>query len=673
MSRKVGVNSRPNLRCMTFRVITSTSSRNHTCESWLPDLTLVCTERKQSARKPKGKRFMQRLLHTTISPPVNNPKRVTHPSAPVSDARTLCAHEVIEAQAMRTTDAAAVVCDELELSYEQLNARANQLAHELMRVGVGPDSLVGICIERSAEMVVAILATLKAGGAYVPLDPTYPHDRLAFMLDDARVSVLLTQSKLVEILPKYDGIRVCLDTDWTLVANNSTENPQALVHPDNLAYVIYTSGSTGQPKGAMITHHGLTNYLNWATEAYQVREGCGALVHSSISFDLTVTSLFAPLMAGCSVFLLPDGIEALAAALTERTNYSLLKITPAHLRALTELLPPDSLAGRVRALIIGGEALHFESLSLWREHAPQTRIINEYGPTETVVGCSVYEVSADDPAFGPVPIGQPIAKTELHVLRENFERVSSGEIGELFIGGDGVARGYLNREALTTERFIPNPFGDGLLYRTGDLARIAADGNFEYLGRVDDQVKIRGFRIELGEIETVLKQHEAISDCAVIAKEEASGEKRLLTFVVSNQIENVDAAKLVLFLKTKLPDYMIPAAFIQLKELPLTINGKVDRAALADYSRSAAEADQVGPRNAIEEKLATIWSEVLSVKSVSINDNFFDLGGDSILGTLILARAARAGLKISPTQLFEYQTIAELATVAGGALHNAPA
>jgi len=613
---------------------------------------------------------MQRLLHTTISPPVNNPKRVigfVRRSPTARDAWKLCAHEAFEAQVAHTPDAVAVVCGDAELSYRELNRRANQLAHKLVRLGVRSDSLVGICIQRSPEMVVAVLATLKAGGAYVPLDPTYPKDRLAFMLDDARVSVLLTQSSLIEMLPRYDGPRLCLDTDWKSIESNSTENPDTRVSPDHLAYVIYTSGSTGQPKGAMITHRGLTNYLNWATEAYEVAEGCGALVHSSISFDLTVTSLFAPLMAGRGVFLVPDGIETLAAALAGRTNYSLLKITPAHLRALTELLPPDDLAGRVRALIIGGEALHFESVSFWRQHAPATRIINEYGPTETVVGCCVYEISLDDPGFGPVPIGQAIPKTQLYVLDDNLKAVSSGEAGELFIGGDGVARGYLNREELTRERFIANPFGDGLLYRSGDLACVMADGNFEYLGRVDDQVKVRGFRIELGEIETVLKQHDIVSVCAVIAKDEPSGEKRLIAFVVSNQSAANADANLSSFLKMKLPDYMIPAVFIQLEELPLTVNGKVDRKTLANYSLpSTAEANHVAPRTAIEHELASIWADVLHVKCVGINDNFFDLGGDSILGTLILARAARAGLKISPTQLFEYQTIAELATIASG-------
>ena len=415
----------------------------------------------------------------------------------------------------------------------------------------------------------------------------------------------------------------------------------------------------------MIRHCGLTNYLNWCTEAYDVADGCGAPVHSSISFDLTVTSLFAPLMVGRSVFLVADGIPALAEALLERENYSLVKITPAHLRALAELLPPAQVAGRVRALIIGGEALHFESLSFWREHAPSTRLINEYGPTETVVGCCVYEVADDDPACGAVPIGRPIANTTLYVLDENLQTVSPGQAGELFIGGDGVGRGYLGCEELSRERFIPNPHDKrSTLYRSGDLARMLTNGDLEYLGRVDDQIKVRGFRIELGEIETVLKRHPGVSDCAVVMCDEPSGERRLVAFFVSNEIECCEAESLRHFLNAKLPDYMIPSAFIALETLPLTINGKIDRQALACLApESVARTDFVAARTPVEATLAEIWGDVLNVKTVGVNDNFFDLGGDSILGTLILARAARAGLKLSPALLFEHQTIAELASV----------
>lgn len=587
--------------------------------------------------------------------------------------------QLFEAQTARTPEATAVVFGDAQLSYRELNARANQLARELLRLGAEGDSLVGICLERSPEMVVAVLATLKAGAAYLPLDPNYPMERVRFMLQDAGATVLLTTgthaSRVLSMpeacVPTTPQACVpailCLDSDGEEIEKHADENLNIDIAPENLAYVIYTSGSTGNPKGAMITHRGLTNYLQWAVEAYDVANGCGAPVHSSISFDLTVTSLFTPLLVGRSVFLLPDGIEPLADALLQRTNYSLVKITPAHLRALAEVLPPDQIAGRVRALVIGGEALHYQGLSFWREHAPATRIINEYGPTETVVGCCVYEVTSHDPLEGPVPIGHAIAHTTLHLLDQDLNPVADGETGELFIGGDGVARGYLNREELTRECFVASPFAAGeKLYRTGDLGRRRPDGNFEYVCRVDDQVKIRGYRIEPGEVETVLKQHANVSDCAVVVSETAADEKRLVAFVKNDESAPWDEKTLRQALHEKLPEYMVPAAFVRLASLPLTINGKIDRQALASQSGTLiSSGDFVAPRTPAEATLSGIWSDVLKVDDVSVNDNFFDLGGDSILGTLILARAARAGLKLSPVQLFEHQTIAELAAVAG--------
>jgi amino acid adenylation domain-containing protein len=587
---------------------------------------------------------------------------------PFAGQRRILVHEMFEAQVERTPEAVAVVCNGEQLTYRQLNDHANQLADRLFSLGAGPNALVGICVERSPEMVVSLLGVLKSGAAYVPLDPSYPAERLAFMLEDAQVAVLLTQSGLLEKLPRYEGARLCLDTDWKSIENGPTQNPATELSPESLAYVIYTSGSTGKPKGAMIKHGGLANYLSWCTEAYAVADGCGAPVHSSISFDLTVTSVFAPLMVGRSIFLRSDGIEALAEALLARENYSLVKITPAHLRALAELMPANKIEGRVRALIIGGEALYFENLSFWRQHAPRTRLINEYGPTETVVGCCVYEVAASDPASGPVPIGLPIANTGLHVLDENMQPVSTGETGELFIGGEGVGSGYLNRNELTQARFLTNPFNEHeRLYRSGDIARRLPDGNLEYLGRADDQVKIRGFRIELGEIESSLKQHPGILDCAVVVCEDTPGEKRLAAFFVRED-DSLRPQDLAGFLRTILPDYMVPNVFVSLDALPLTINGKMDRLALASLPIQCDDkSDFVEARTETEETLANIWAEVLKVRAVSIHDNFFDLGGDSILGTLILARAARAGLKLSPMQLFAHQTIAELASVAGSA------
>lgn len=581
-----------------------------------------------------------------------------------------CVHELFEKQVVRSPEAIAVVSNDRQFTYAELNARANQLARFLKRFGVGPDSLVGLCVERSPEMVVGILGILKAGAGYVPLDPTYPSDRLSFMLQDANIFVLLTESHLLDALPQHNGPRLSLDSDWDIIAKERKENPASRATPENLAYVIYTSGSTGQPKGVMIPHRGLVNYLSWCTEAYEVAKGCGAPVHSSISFDLTITSLFSPLLVGRSVFLVADGIENLVEALLARDNYSLVKITPAHLRALAELMPADQVAGRVRSLIIGGEALHMESLAFWRTHAASTRLINEYGPTETVVGCSVYEVEADDPASGPVPIGRPVGNTQLYVLDERLEPVGKGVTGELYIGGDGVALGYLSRRELTDERFIPDPTsknGHSRLYRTGDLARFNSDGILEYVGRIDNQVKVKGFRIELGEVETILNQHPGVHECAVEAPEDATGEKRLVAYLVRDHRHPGELDELRKFMKAKVPDYMVPAAFVKMESLPLTTNGKVDRQALPAPERKPNVCQQKcsTKHTAAEQTLMKIWAEVLKLEHVGVDDNFFDLGGDSILGTLILARAAQAGVKISPRQLFQYQTIAGLANALG--------
>jgi amino acid adenylation domain-containing protein len=577
-----------------------------------------------------------------------------------------CVHELFERQVERSPEAAAVVSGQKQFTYRELNARANQLARFLKRFGVGPDSLVGLCVDRSPEMIVGILGILKAGAGYVPLDPTYPSERLSFMLQDANIFVLLTQAHLLDTLPQHNGPRLSLDSDWDSIAKERSDNPTSRATPGNLAYVIYTSGSTGQPKGVMIPHCGLVNYLSWCTEVYEVAEGCGAPVHSSISFDLTITSLFSPLMVGRSVFLVADGIENLVEALLARDNYSLVKITPAHLRALAELMPQDEVAGRVRALIIGGEALHMESLSFWRTHAPSTRLINEYGPTETVVGCSVHEVAPYDATFGPVPIGRPVANTQLYVLNEKLQPVEEGVTGELYVGGDGVGVGYLRRGELTDERFIPDPFSrepGGRLYRTGDLARFNSSGILEFLGRIDNQVKIKGFRIELDEVETILSQFAGVRECVVLAREDATDEKRLVAYIVCDETELAEMEELRKLMKVKVPDYMVPSTFVRMDSLPLTTNGKVDRKALPAPERKSNGCQQQSCATnytAAQQKLMKIWADVLKLDHVGLHDNFFDLGGDSILGTLILARAAQAGVRLSPRQLFEHQTIAEL-------------
>jgi amino acid adenylation domain-containing protein len=408
-----------------------------------------------------------------------------------------CFPQMFEAQVERNPEAPAVIYEDQTISFGELNKRANQLAHYLQKQGVGPEVHVGVLLERSPEMVVAILGVLKAGGAYVPLDQSYPKERLSFLQNDAELKVLLTETRLAEAREQIE--------------RESISNPISDVRPDNLAYVIYTSGSTGKPKGVMVPHSGLANYLNWSTKEYAVSDGQGSAVHSSIAFDLTITSLFTPLATGRSFVLIPvaEVIERLAAALSTPNDFSLIKITPAHLDLLSQLLSPEKADGKTRALIIGGEELRGESLEFWRTHSPATRLINEYGPTESVVGCCVYEVVAGDASSGPVPIGKPIANTELYVVDERMEPAPVGAIGELYIGGAGLARGYWHRPELTAERFVPHPFSDSggaRLYRTGDLARYLADGRLEFLGRIDQQVKVRGYRIELGEIESVLRE-----------------------------------------------------------------------------------------------------------------------------------------------------------------------
>jgi amino acid adenylation domain-containing protein len=584
-----------------------------------------------------------------------------------------CFHHLFEEQVIRTPDHVAVVCTDQYLTYAQLNTRANQLAHYLRSLEVKSETLVGICVERSLEMLVGILGILKAGGAYVPLDPAYPQERIAFMLEDTQAPVLLTQARLVDRLPDSQAQIVCLDSDWGTIAQFSEDNPESPPTPENLAYVIYTSGSTGKPKGTLIFHRGLVNYLCWCAQAYKVDQGEGSLVHSSIAFDATITGLFAPLLVGSKVELLPEdlGIEALSTALRTKSNYSLIKITPAQLELLAQQLPAETASNRTNAFIIGGENLTAQHVSFWQNSASETALVNEYGPTETVVGCCVYWVSSGKHSSGSIPIGRPIANTQIYLLDRNLQPVPTGIPGEIYIGGAGVARGYLNRPEFTAERFIPNPFSSpstsaSRLYKTGDLAQFLPDGTIEYLGRMDHQVKIRGFRIELGEIETVLCQHPDVQQAVVIDREDTPGDKRLIAYLVPTPATFPNPSTLRPFLQEKLPAYMVPSAFVLLKTLPLTTNGKVDRKALPapEQVRPELEAAYVAPRNPIESTLGEIWAEVLGLEQVGIYDNFFDLGGHSLLLTQVTSRIHHAfGVELPMRQLFEAPTIAALAEI----------
>jgi len=579
----------------------------------------------------------------------------------------LCIHQLFEAQVEITPQAVAVVFEDQQLTYRELNTKANQLAHYLQTLGVKPEILVGICVERSIEMVIGLFGILKAGGAYVPLDPTYPTERLAFMLEDAQVPVLLTQSSLTEKLPKTKAQVVCMDIEAEMLSQYDEKNLISGVVPENLAYVIYTSGSTGKPKGTLIIHQGLVNYLSWSLEHYQVAKGLGAPVHSPLGFDATITSLFLPLLVGQRILLIsvsPEA-EAILTAIQSFQNWSLIKLTPAHLEILNTLLP-DELLGKTRFIILGGDALFGSSLSLWRSSAPKTRIINEYGPTETVVGCCVYEVDANT-REGAVPIGRPIANTQLYILDQFLQRLPIGVPGELHIGGAGIARGYLNRPELTAEKFIKNPFSDdpnSRLYKTGDLARYIPDGNIEYLGRIDNQVKIRGFRIELGEIEAALAQHPDVLENVVIVHEPSTTDKRLVAYLVLHQGQILEHTALHSFLTERLPYYMIPSAFVTLENLPITPNGKIDRRALSQLSVSYQLSDKtfVAPRTPDEKFLAEIWASVLGVERVGLHDNFFELGGHSLLAVSLLAQIEQQfGKQLPLSALFQGPNIAELA------------
>ena len=463
-------------------------------------------------------------------------------------------------QAACTPEQIALRCDERSMTYQELDARSNQLAHLLQDYGIGPERRVGISLEPSLEMVVAVLGILKAGGAYVPLDPASPPERFTFQTQDADLALLLTQERVLARLPVPGVAVLVLDQEEARLAAQPT---RALVDrwlPEHIAYVLYTSGSTGQPKGVLVSQRALCNYVLWAVQAYDLQRGTGTLVHSPLTFDLTLTGLLPPLLAGQCVTLLSEtqGGHALSQALRASTQLSLVKLTPTHLDLLRQTLPDTEVAGRTRALIIGGEALSGEQLSFWQRHAPETRLINEYGPTETVVGCCVYEVPAGETKEGAVPIGSPIANTHLYVLDAVGELVPLGVPGELYIGGTGVVRGYVKQPALTAERFVPDPFAQTpgqRLYRTGDRVRQQADGTLVFLGRLDQQVKIRGYRIEVGEIEATLVRHPGVREAVVVARTDHGEEARLVAYVVAQAETALTTEELRHFLEQYLPAY----------------------------------------------------------------------------------------------------------------------
>jgi len=591
--------------------------------------------------------------------------------------RDKCVHELFEEQVERTPDAIAVVFEDQQLTYRQLNSRANQLAHYLMRKGVGPEVLVGICVERSLEMVIGILGILKAGGAYVPLDPTYPKERLSFMLDDARVPVLLTQQRLVKELPTHGAVVICLDADWgAVIAQENKENTVSGVKADNLAYVIYTSGSTGQPKGVLIEHQALASHCLTIIDHYQLRHSDRVLQFASLNFDASLEQMLPTLSVGASLCLRDRDLWTSGEfhQKVAELGLTVVNLSPAYWQQWIHILLHSRNAAhssQIRLVICGGDILHAESLRLWAQTPLRSaRLLNAYGPTETTITATTFEVSQwVDHACSDlqIPIGRPLGNRQIYILDSQRGLVPIGVPGELHIGGSGLARGYLHRPELTAEKFIPNPFSKekgARMYKTGDLARYLPDGNIEFLGRIDNQVKIRGFRVELGEIEAVLVQHPSVVEAIVIARKDQLDDKQLVAYVVFRKRSSVTNHEMRNFLRQKLPDYMTPSAFVMMDSLPLTPSGKIDRRALPapDVERPGAEDFSVAPRSPIEEVVAGIWCEILGRNEVSVRDNFFELGGHSLLATQVISRLRKVFEVDLPLRtLFESPTVEELA------------
>jgi len=588
-----------------------------------------------------------------------------------------CIHELFEAQVKRTPHALAVASERQRVTYSYLNERSNQLAHYLTRQGVGPEVTIGICMERSVEMTIAILGILKAGGAYVPLDPEYPQERLAFMVDDSRIEILLSQNSLVKRLSDSHAQVICLD-DWNEISRESTQNPVSDGEPDNLAYVIYTSGSTGKPKGVMIDHRALVNYTLAAGNAYAIRADDRVLQFSSISFDISIEEIFLCLTRGATLVLrTPEMLDpSLFLQKCYDWNITVLSLPTSYWHQLTKRISSDGIPPSVRLLILGGEKAQPQDLERWRKYVgPNLQLINSYGPTETTVVATLYDLSAFEPSeisLREIPIGTTIPNLQAHLLDELFHPVRSGVAGELLIGGVGLARGYLNRPDLTAEKFVPHPFSPEpgtRLYRTGDLARYLPDGNLEFVGRVDHQVKVRGYRIELEEIEAVLNQHEAVHEAIVAVRENAVGEKQLVAYVVRGALRQgalLEASELRIYLQQRVPAYMVPSTFVLLDELPRLPSGKVNREALPspDMNFSELESAYVPPRSELERWLTELWQEVLGVKEkIGVHDSFFELGGDSIKGASLINRLEKElGEYLYIVSLFEAPTIAQFAS-----------
>ena len=586
----------------------------------------------------------------------------------------------IESQAESNPNAPALTLDGDSLTYGELNSRANQIAAYLRELGVGPESLVGIHLDRSFDLITGILAILKAGGAYLPLDLACPEDRLTFMLEDSGAKVVLTESSLAARFIKFQGIVVSLDQQAEKIAGLSSANVPFSARPDHLAYVIYTSGSTGKPKGCLVTQENVMRLFTATDPWFHFGpQDVWTLFHSS-AFDFSVWEIFGALLYGGRLVIVPYMVSRSASAFRElliRERVTVLNQTPSAFRQLVQAdqaLPKEDIA--LRYVIFGGEALEFQSLRPWFERYGdrQPRCVNMYGITETTVHVTYRPVTlADLENNSGSNIGIPIPDLGVYVVNQDLQRVGVGETGEMLVGGLGVARGYLNRDDLTRQRFIANPFEPEKyprLYRSGDLARVLQNGDLEYLGRIDHQVKIRGFRIELTEIESMLARHPAVKDCAVLARTDHGSEPRLVGYIVAGKDAKPGVEDLRAHVAQKMPEYMVPSAFVFMDAFPLTVNGKLDREALPapTSARPRLSSEYVAPQGEMEKMLAHLWQSALKQDQVSVNDNFFDLGASSLTLTT-LHRHLQAELKreFPITELFQFPTIRRLADRLGKA------
>ncbi|WP_242057692.1 MULTISPECIES: amino acid adenylation domain-containing protein [Nostoc] len=587
------------------------------------------------------------------------------------DGNQLCIHQMFEIQVERSPQATAVVFENNQLSYHQLNQRANQLARHLRSLGIKPEVLVGIYLERSLEMVVGLLGILKAGGAYLPLDPAYPSEHLAYILEDSQISAIVTTQELVSSLPDRITHVVCLDSDWQVISENNQENLFSNTTLDNLIYTIYTSGSTGRSKGVMITHRGICNQITWRQTTFRLTQADKVLQNISLSFDPSVWQIFWPLCWGAQLIMARPGGNLDTRYLVElilQQQITVMALVPSMLRVLLDEKEIENCQS-FRHITCGGEALPVELIQRFFAKLNLDDVLyNCYGPTEASIDATFWKCDRTS-NYLIAPIGCAIANTQIYILNENLEPTAIGESGELHIGGVGLARGYLNRPDLTSEKFIPDPLSkkpEARLYKTGDLARYLDNGNIEFLGRLDNQIKLRGFRIELAEIEAILAQHASIQQTVVIPTEDNPGDQRLVAYIVPHREQTPTFDEVRHFLKQKLPNYMLPNSFVLLDALPLTPNGKVDRYALRASHQTIQQSKDifVAPQDELELELTKIWEKVLGIQRISIKNNFFEMGGHSLLAVRLFAEIEKTlGNNLPLATLLQAPTIEELANI----------